>query len=99
MFIGHKDRFEQKEIKEKKPIKSTWYYWLIDYIFEPLRKTVGGFRDNVVMTDTREIYSKQTAGREKKLSKFKIQKQSEEDNVIKNRGSLFEKKNMIIINQ
>ena len=79
LYIDHKDRFEQKEMEEEKPIKSTWYYWLIDYIFEPLSRTVGGFRGNVVslfMTDTREIHSKQTEGREKKLSKFKIQKQS-----------------------
>ena len=67
MFIDHKDRFEQKEMKKKKPIKSTWYYWLIEYISKPLRKTVGGFRDNVsiFMTNTREIYSKQTAGYER----------------------------------
>ena len=69
VFIDHKDRFEQKEMKKKKKrIKSTWYYWLIEYISEPLRKTVGGFRDNVVslfMTNTRETYNTQTAGCER----------------------------------
>ena len=38
------DRFDQREMKRKKPIKSTWYDWLINYIPEPIRKTVGGFK-------------------------------------------------------
>ena len=36
-------KFEQKEMKKIRPIKNTWYYWLINYIPEPLRKSVGGF--------------------------------------------------------
>ena len=31
-----------------RPIKSFWYDWLIDYIHEPIRKTVGGFKDKVI---------------------------------------------------
>ena len=34
--------FEQKEMKKKRPIKDTWYDWLINYILEPMRKTVVG---------------------------------------------------------
>ena len=26
------DKFEQKEMKRIRPIKNTWYYWLINYI-------------------------------------------------------------------
>ena len=35
-------------MKEKSPDKNTWYNWLINYIPEPIRKTVGGFRDKAV---------------------------------------------------
>ena len=57
------DIFEQKEMKKKRPIKSTWYNWLINYIPEPIRKTVGGFKDKVVSlfkTNPSENHSKQT---------------------------------------
>ena len=30
-----------KKMKKKRPIKNTWYDWLINYISEPIRKTVG----------------------------------------------------------
>ena len=42
------DRFEQKEMKKKRPIKNTWYNWLIDYIPQPVRKTVGDFKDKIL---------------------------------------------------
>ena len=38
------DKFEQKQMKKKKPIKNTWYDWLINYIPESVRKIVGGFK-------------------------------------------------------
>ena len=42
------DRFEQKKIKNKRPIKNACYNWLINYIPEPIQKTAGGFKDKVV---------------------------------------------------
>ena len=42
------DRFEQKEMKKKRPIKNTWYNWLIDYIPQLVRKTVGDFKDKIL---------------------------------------------------
>ena len=42
------DRFEKKEMKKIRPIKNTWYDWLINYIPEPIRKSVGGFKDKIV---------------------------------------------------
>ena len=86
------DIFEQKEMKKKRPIKSTWYNWLINYIPEPIRKTVGGFKDKVVSlfkTNPSENDSKQTVRRGKKLSTLKIQKQSDKDNTIKSIRDLF----------
>ena len=32
------NKFEQKEIKTKKPIKDNWYNWLINYIPNPIKK-------------------------------------------------------------
>ena len=42
------DKFEQKEMKTIRPIKTTWYDWWINYVPEPIRKSVGGFKDKVV---------------------------------------------------
>ena len=33
---------------EKSPIKIPWYYWLINYIPEAIRKTVNSFKDKVL---------------------------------------------------
>ena len=56
-----------------RPIKNTWYDWVINYIPEPTRKSVGGFKDkteSVFKTNT----PKQTLyGRGKKLGKPKTQ--------------------------
>ena len=41
------DRFELKEMEKERPIKNTWYDWLINYVSRPIRKTVGGFKDKV----------------------------------------------------
>ena len=47
--IYNMDRFEKKkEMKKIRSIKNTWYDWLINYIPEPIRKSVGGFKDKIV---------------------------------------------------
>ena len=46
--IDDMDKFEQKEMKKIRPIKNTWYDWLIDCIPELIRKSVRGFKDNTV---------------------------------------------------
>ena len=42
------DRFEKKEMKKIRPKKNTWYDWLINNIYEPIRRSVGGFKDKIV---------------------------------------------------
>ena len=46
--IDDMNKFEQKEMKKIRRIKNTWYDWLINYIPEPIRKSVGGFKDKIV---------------------------------------------------
>ena len=71
------DKFEEKEMKKIRPIKNTWYDWSVNYIPDPIRKSVGGFKDKICLFNTST--PKQTVyGRGKKLSKPKTQKQSEE---------------------
>ena len=56
-------------MKKIGPNENTWYDWLINYIPEPIRKTVGGFKDKIV-TLFKTNTSKQTVyGRGNKLSK------------------------------
>ena len=61
------DKFEQKKMKKIGPIKNTWYDCLITYIPEPIRESVGGFKDEIVfkINSTKHKLS----GRGKKLSK------------------------------
>ena len=37
------NKFKRKEMKKIRPIKNTWYDWLVNYIPELIRKSVGGF--------------------------------------------------------
>ena len=41
------EKFKRKEMKKKRPIKNTWHDWLINYIFEAIRNTGGGFKDKL----------------------------------------------------
>ena len=68
------DKFEEKEMKKIRPIKNTWYDWLINYIFELIRKRAGGFKNKVIMLFKKNIPKQIVNGRGKKLNK------SEEDN-------------------
>ena len=43
LWIG----LNEKEIKKIRPVKKTWYDWLINYIPKPIRKSVGGFKDKI----------------------------------------------------
>ena len=45
--IDDMDKFEKKEMKKIRPVKNTWYDWLINYIPEAIRKRVGGFKDKM----------------------------------------------------
>ena len=43
-------------MKKIRPVKNRWYDWLINYILEPIRKSVSGFKDKIVsffMTNTK----------------------------------------------
>ena len=37
-----------KEIQKMRPIKNIWHDWLISYIPEPIRKSIGGFKNKVI---------------------------------------------------
>ena len=55
-------------------MKNTWYDWLINYILEPFRKGLGGFKDKIVSLFKTNTPKQTVYGAEKKLSKTKKQK-------------------------
>ena len=67
------DKFEQKEMNEIWSFKSTQYDWLINYIPEHLRKSLGGFKDKIVSLFKTDTLKQTVYGKEKKLSKPKTQ--------------------------
>ena len=56
-------------MKEIKPIKNTCCDWLINYIPEPIRKSVGDFKDKIVSLFKTNTPEQTVYGREKKVSK------------------------------
>ena len=52
-----------------RPIKNTWYDWLINYIPDPIRKSVGDFKDKIVSLFKTNTPEQTVYGREKKVSK------------------------------
>ena len=68
-----------KEIQKMRPIKNIWHDWLISYIPEPIRKSIGGFKNKVISLFKRNTPKHAVYGRGKKLNKLKTQKQSEEN--------------------
>ena len=70
------EKFDQKDMKKIRSIKNTWYDWLINYIPEPIRKSVGGFENKVISLFKTNTPKQTVYGRGKKLSKPKKNKQS-----------------------
>ena len=68
------DMFEKKkEMNKIKPIKNTRYDWLINYIPEPIRKSVGSIKDKIVSLFKTNTPKQVVYGRGKNLSKPKTQ--------------------------
>ena len=65
-------KFKQ-EMKKIRSIKNTWYEWLINDILEPIRKSVGGFKDKIGRFFKTNTPKQTVYGRVKKLSKPKAQ--------------------------
>ena len=61
-------------MKKIRTVKNTWYYWLISYIPEPTRKSVGSFKDKVLSLFKTNMPKQTVHGRGKKLNKAKTQK-------------------------
>ena len=77
--IDDMDKFEEKGMKKIRPIKNTWYDWLINYILEPIRKSVGGFKVKVISPFKSNTPKQTVYGTGKKLNKLETQKKSEEN--------------------
>ena len=58
-------------MKKIRPIKDTSYDWLINYFPEPIRKSIGGFKDKILSLFKINILKQTMYGRGKKLSKPK----------------------------
>ena len=60
-------------MKKIRPIKKIWYAWLINYIPQPIIKSVGGFMNKIVSLVKTNTPKQAMYGRGKKLSKPKKQ--------------------------
>ena len=60
-------------MKKIRPIKKIWYAWLINYIPQPIIKSVGGFMNKIVSLVKTNTPKQAMYGRGKKLSKLKKQ--------------------------
>ena len=58
-------------MKKIRPNKNTWYDWLINYIPEPIRKSVGDFKSKIVSILKTNTPKQAVYGRGTKLSKRK----------------------------
>ena len=58
-------------MKKKRPIKNTWFDWVINYIPELIRKIVGGFKDRIASVFKTNTPKQTVYERGKKLSKPK----------------------------
>ena len=55
------------------PIKNIWYDWLINYIPEPIRESLGNFKEKIVSIFKPKTPKQTVYAREKKLIKPKAQ--------------------------
>ena len=69
IWIGLK----KKEMSKIRPIKNTWYDWLVNCIPDPIRKSVSAFKDKTVSLFKANTPKHTAYERGKKLSKSKKQ--------------------------
>ena len=74
--IDNIDNFEQKEMKKIRLIKKTRYDWFIDYIPEPIRKSVGGFKNKVISLFKTNAPKNSSVWERKEIKKTKNTKQN-----------------------
>ena len=86
MPIDDTDKFEEKEMKKIRPLKNTWYDWLINYISESTTKMLVVIKIKLLSLFNTTPFKQTGYGRGEKLSKSKTAKQSEENknNSIRN---------------
>ena len=75
-------------MKKIRQIESTWYDWLINYIPEPIRKNVGGFKDKIVSHFKTNTVKQTVYGTGKKLNKPKTQKKIKNPFISKEKKKL-----------
>ena len=63
----------KRETKKIRPIKNNWYDLFINYISEPIRKSLGGFKEKVIRLVKTNSPKQTVYGRGTKLSKPKTQ--------------------------
>ena len=63
------DRFEEEEMKKLRPIKNTWYDWLINYIPKPIRKSVSVLKDKFIILFNTNTPKQTVNGKGQTLSK------------------------------
>ena len=73
VFIDDMVKFEKKEMNKISPIKNIWYDWLINYIPEPIRESLGDFKEKIVSLFKTKTPKQTVYAREKKLCKPKAQ--------------------------
>ena len=61
------------EKKSQETVKNTWWDWLINYIPEPIRRSVRGFKDKIVSFFKTNTSNQTAYGRGHKLSKSRKQ--------------------------
>ena len=87
--IRDMDKFEKKKIIKKRAFtKNTWYGWhsrLINYIPEPIKETVDGFKDQIMGHFKAKDYSKP----ESVKAVYGGGKKHSEENIIKSIRNLF----------
>ena len=58
--IDDVDKIEQKEMKKIRPIKKTFYGWLINYIPDSIKKSVRGFKHKVIsLFKTKSVWERE----------------------------------------
>ena len=100
------DRFGKNEMKKIRPIKNTWYDQLINYISEPKRKSVCGFKGKIVSlfktnTPKQNVYGRLSKSKAQNIRNpfmLKKKKKTNKDRVIRDIRKLFEQQKQIIIN-
>ena len=79
----------KKRVEKIRPMKNTWYDWLINYIPESIRKSLSGFKDKIISLFKTNAPKANQKNETKEILLYQIRPKQTKDRIIGDIWTIF----------